>query len=126
MSENMEAFRHLDGGGAIVDQPYMHIVFQHGNPSESGVNGCRVEDVIEALIQKLLDFQGRSLACPENAEALEGLAKAQEALLKRRSIRERQHVLGTHWPHSEDATGSSQGLAVLENRPLQSGDRSRQ
>lgn len=99
MSENMEAFRHLDGGEALVETEFIRIVFQHGNPTEVGVNGCRIEDVIEVLVQKLLDFQGRGLACPENERALFHLAEAQDALLARRRAREKQGVLGTRQAH---------------------------
>jgi len=95
----MEKWRHIDGSDAIVDHPHMRIVFQHGNPKEVGVNGCRVEDVIEVVIQKLLDFQGRDLACEENHVALEHLVDAQEALVARRRRREEQGVVATPKPH---------------------------
>lgn len=107
MSENMERWRHMDGSDAVVEKPFMRIVFQHGNPTEVGVNGCRVEDVIEVVIQKLLDFQGRDLACEENRIALEHLVDAQETLVARRRRREEQGVIATENPHeSEDAATS--------------------
>lgn len=99
MSENMEKWRHIDGSEAIVENDHMRIVFQHGNPTEVGINGCRVEDVIEVVIQKLLDFQGRNLACEENRIALEHLSDAQEVLISRRRRREQQTVLGTPKAH---------------------------
>src|SRR6185503_1425275 len=99
MSENMEKWRHIDGSDAVVENPYMRIVFQHGNPNEVGINGCRVEDLIEVVIQKLLDFQGRDLACEENHVALEHLVDAQEILLARRRRRESQGVIGTEKAH---------------------------
>jgi hypothetical protein len=99
MSENMEKWRHIDGSDAVVENEFMRIVFQHGNPQEVGINGCRVEDVIEVVIQKLLDFQGRNLACDENRIALEHLVDAQEALVARRRRREEQSVLGTEKKH---------------------------
>jgi len=103
MSENMEKFRSMDGSDAIVDQPYIKIIFQHGSPREVGINGCRIEDVIEVLVQRLLDFQGRDMACEENAQALYHLEEAREALLLRRRRREQQGVLGLRAPHkSED------------------------
>jgi hypothetical protein len=103
MSENMERFRSLDGSDHIVDQPFIHIVFQHGNPAEVGNNGCRIEDVIEVLQKKLLDHQGRDLACEENAQALYHLEMAHEALLLRRKHRQEQGVFGTAKPHKSPA-----------------------
>ncbi len=104
MSENMEKFRHLDGSEAIIDKPYISVQFQHGNPAEVGINGCRVEDVIESLQEKLLDFQGRDLACDENATALYHLDLAREALMLRRRRREQQGVFGDRARHSVEAT----------------------
>lgn len=102
MSENMEKWRHIDGSDAVVENEHMKIVFQHGNPNEVGINGCRVEDLLEIVIQKLLDFQGRNLACEENRIALEHLADAQEALISRRRRREHQGVLGTPKVHKSE------------------------
>ena len=99
MSANMEKWRHIDGSEALVDKPHMRIEFQRGDPKAVGSNGCSIEDVIEVLIQKLLDFQGRDLACRENAVALWHLAEAQEALVARANARERQGVRGTKDPH---------------------------
>lgn len=101
MSENMEKFRHMDGSDAIVDTEYIRIQFQHGgNPDDIGSNGCRIEDVIGVLQEKLLDFQGRELACEENASALYHLDLAREALLLRRRRREKQGVIGSRGRHS--------------------------
>lgn len=109
MSENMEKWRHIDGSDPVVDNPFMSIVFQHGNPKEVGINGVRVEDVIEVVIQKLLDFQGRNLACEENRIALQHLSDAQDILVHRRRRREEQGVVGTAKAHhSEDAVGTIQ------------------
>lgn len=107
MSENMEKFRSLDGTEALVQRPFINVVFQHGHPNEVGINGCRVEDVIDVLVDRLLAFQGRDLACAENAEALEHLHFAREAMLKRRRIREQQGVMNTQKPHkSADLTSA--------------------
>ncbi|HJP83685.1 MAG TPA: hypothetical protein VJ835_09285 [Fimbriimonadaceae bacterium] len=99
MSENMEKFRSLDGSEALVQKPFISIVFQHGHPNEVGVNGCRIEDVIDVLVDRLLSFQGRDLACEENSEALEHLHFAREAMLVRRRRREQQGVLNTQKAH---------------------------
>ncbi len=107
MSENMEKFRHMDGSDAIIEKPYIKIIFQHGGaPEQVGVNGCRLEDVIEILQEKLLDFQGRDLDCDENATALYHLDLAREALLLRRKRREAQGLLGERARHaSSDLAG---------------------
>ena len=99
MGENMEKWRSLDGSEGFVCKPYIHIVFQHGPVPEVGINGCRIEDVIEVIQERLLDHQGRGLACEENATALFHLEAAREALLSRRSRRESQGVLNTPEPH---------------------------
>lgn len=104
MSENMEQWRHIDGGGALIEKEYIRIKLQHGNPAEVGVNGCAIEDVIEVLIQKLLDFQGRKLSCEENKVALFHLSEAQEALVLRRRLRAEQGVIGTSKPHASKPT----------------------
>lgn len=102
MSENMEQFRHLDGGMSVVERPNIKITFQHGNPEEVGINGCRIEDVIDVITDKLLDFQGRDLACEENATSLYHLDLAREALLLRRRRRERQGALGQRKKHEAE------------------------
>lgn len=102
MSEQMEKFRSLDGSEAVVEKDFIKIIFQHGNPNEVGVNGCGIEDVINVLVDRLLDFQGRDLACEENAQALYHLEMARESLLLRRKRREEQGVLGTREPHKSE------------------------
>jgi hypothetical protein len=99
MGEDMEKFRHIDGSEAQISTKYINITFQHGHPGDVGVNGCRVEDVIDVLVDKILNFQGRDLACEENATALYHLDLAREALLLRRRRREQQGVLGTLQKH---------------------------
>lgn len=104
MSENMDRFTSLDGSSGFVMQPFIHIIFQRGPVPEVGVNGCRVEDVIEVAQRKLLDHQARDLACEENATALYHLECAREALLDRRNRRFSQGVLNSTRTHaSEDA-----------------------
>lgn len=108
MSENMDKFRSMDGSSAMIDLPFIKIVFQHGHPNEVGINGCRIDDVLEVVVSRLLDFQGRDLACAENAEALEHLHLAREALLRRRKLREEQGVINTQKPH-ESSTPARRG-----------------
>lgn len=99
MSENMEAFRSLDGSDGLITKPFIHISFQRGAVSDIGVNGCRIEDVIEVLQNRLLDHQGRNLSCDENADALYHLEMAREALVLRRRRREEQGVFDTRQRH---------------------------
>lgn len=114
MSVNMERWRHIDGSEAVIENEHFKIVFQRGNPKEEGINGCRVEDVLEALIQKLLDFQGRDLACKENQLALYHLTSAQEALVLRRRRREDQGVIGTGGVHlSPDVDPEDKSISYL-------------
>jgi len=93
----MEAFRSIDGSDGIISKPYIQIQFERGSVGEIGVNGCRIEDVIEVVQNRLLDHQGRGLACDENAEALYHLEMAREALVVRR--REEQGVLDSTKRH---------------------------
>lgn len=93
---------HLDGSPATTDLPYIKVSFQHGPPHEEGINGCRLEDVIDVLLEKLHDFQSRSLACAENDKAIYHLGLAKAALVARRTVREQQGVLGTATPHAPD------------------------
>ena len=102
MSENMEKFRHMDGAEAVVDKEHITISFQHGNPADVGVNGCRIEDVIDALYDKIAEFQERELACEENATTLYHLDIARQALNLRRARREQQGVFGQRVRHKAE------------------------
>ena len=99
MIEPVALPRHIDGSVAIVEQPHIRVTFQHGAPQDEGINGCRLEDLVDVLVDKLLDFQARSLACPENETALYHLGLAKDALNQRRKHREQQGVLGTASEH---------------------------
>lgn len=106
MSENMERWRSMDGSDGFVCKPFIHIIFQRGSVPEVGINGCRIEDVIEVLQDRILDHQGRNLACEENERALYHLEAAREALLVRRRRREDQNVINTTEAHqSRDNSG---------------------
>ena len=99
MSEPMDKFRSLDGSDAVIEKPFIRVTFQHGHPNEVGINGCRVEDLIDVAVERLLEFQGRDLRCEENAEALEHLHLAREAMVRRRLRRLEQGVLNTQRTH---------------------------
>ncbi|MDR3689457.1 MAG: hypothetical protein P4L46_08775 [Fimbriimonas sp.] len=92
------------GGGEIVESPYIRVAFQSGIPTEVGINGCRVEDVINVAIHKLERFQDGPLACEENAEALRFLRLARHSLADRIQHRKEQGVWNTMIPHMNDRT----------------------
>lgn len=93
---------HLDGSCAFVERDFVKILFQHGALQSEGKNGCKVEDVVDVLIDKLLDFQGRSMACEENDQAIYHLTQAKSILELRRARREQQGVIGTTVPHKNN------------------------
>lgn len=85
--------------GQIIERPFIRVALQSGLPSEVGVNGCRVEDVISVAIECLERYQMGPLACPENEEAIHDLKLATEALELRRQHRLEQGVLNTMYRH---------------------------
>jgi len=87
-------------------QDFIHIIFQSGPIGAAGLNGCRIEDVIDLLANKLKGYQDGPLACVENAEACHHLSLAKKALLRRRDLRTKQGVLNTQFPHE----------SIFENR----------
>lgn len=97
--------QHQDGSPASIDTPFIKVVFQHGPPHSESVNGCRVEDLVDALVEKLLDFQSRPLGCEENDRALFHLHQAKAALTARRRAREQQGVYGSDQPHESAHEG---------------------
>lgn len=80
---------------------FMDITFQQGLPPDVGINGVRVEDVIEVVIAKLESYQTGSLACSENVEAIQSLLAAKDAIKRRRQRRMLQGVFNTMTPHVE-------------------------
>ena len=79
--------------------PFISVKFQSGPVHDVGINGCRVEDVIEVLLGKLKRYQLEDLACPENEMAIKHLEFALQALVQRRKTRQEQGVFDTHQPH---------------------------
>jgi hypothetical protein len=94
---------HLDGTKSLVVSPYFQIKFQAGDVETVGVNGCRLEDVINAVIDHLEQFEARDLSCDENRLALGHLELAVQALIERRRRREAQGVLGKRERHDSAA-----------------------
>jgi len=59
-------------------------------------NGAFVEDVIAAAADRIEFYQSSKFACDDNAEAIEHLRKAIDALQRRTRDRETRDVEGTH------------------------------
>src|SRR5580700_10218546 len=92
------------GIGEIVETPYIRVVFQCGLPKDAGVNGCRIEDVIDVAMFKLSDYQDGPLACDENAEAIRYLKLAKQSLIQRIQRRQIQGVWNTMTRHETART----------------------
>lgn len=90
----------------IVESPYVRIAFQRGPVSEVGINGVRVEDVIEIVYEKIRQYQYADLPCLENEQALHHLNLAKQALLERRRLRQEQGVINSMKQH----------VSLFENR----------
>jgi len=73
------------------------IAWQRG-PVQDGdePNGARVEDVLQAVLDRLELYQESRLACPENALAVDYIGKALTALAARTADREARGVEGTY------------------------------
>jgi hypothetical protein len=91
-------------GGELIETDFIAVVFQNGFPSQVGINGCRVEDVIELAVRRLDQFQAGPLACEENERALRHLHGALEALQERLRRRQEQGVLNTMGRHESQRT----------------------
>ncbi|HWD37462.1 MAG TPA: hypothetical protein VG944_01320 [Fimbriimonas sp.] len=88
-----------NGAGEVVERPFIRVVFQSGFPKDVGINGCRVEDVVQLVIDRLEEYQQGPLECEENSQALQGLYFAVQAMEDRRRRREEQGVLNTMSRH---------------------------
>ena len=92
------------GGGQVFERPYIRVVFQSGLPREAGVNGCRVEDVLDVALDRLEQYQNGALACLENEEAIRSIRHAIEALDLRLQRRREQGVINTMTQHDANRT----------------------
>ena len=79
-----------------VSSESLVLLFQNGVISEAGVNGVTPELILDVLIHRFEAFQAGRFACTENAEALESLCKAREAIRKRLLNRQARGVEGTY------------------------------
>ena len=91
-------------GGEIMETDFIRVVFQKGFPSQVGINGCRVEQVLEIAAARIHDYQQGPLACAENDDALNHIRAAIEALQGRIARRKEQGVLNTMSPHEYSRT----------------------
>jgi hypothetical protein len=94
--------RHPDGTptGGQTSAIGLKIDWQNG-PFGNGTdslepNGCLVETLILAAIERLEYYQASKFACRENANAIAKLEEAIHWLHHRRDERESRHVEGTH------------------------------
>lgn len=70
------------------------IKFQKGSIAEVGVNGCKMEDVMDILMHRLEGFQSGEFACQENGLALSYIKMAKQALERRTNNRQLRGVEG--------------------------------
>jgi len=70
------------------------IGFQKGAILENGVNGCTQEDLLEIVRDRLQCFQSGPFPCSYNAEALQCVNGALDALNRRTQDRRNRNVEG--------------------------------
>lgn len=85
----------------LYESDFIRVKFQNGLPPEVGINGARVEDLLDLISAKLENYQKTSLACGENEEALAALHVAKDAMARRHQRRVLQGVFNTLKPHAE-------------------------
>lgn len=113
--EQTTVYDDINGGGQVVERPFIRVVFQNGLPKDVGINGCRVTDVIEVAIERLQRYQSGPLACAENDAAIRHMERALEAMHLRNQRRKDQGVFNTMSRHQtirtedEDADFSATG-----------------
>lgn len=79
----------------------MHIFWQDGIVGDNGQTGAFIEDVLEAVRQRLQFFQTSRFRCKENAMALNKVEEALQALDWRTRKRLLANVENTYEAHSE-------------------------
>ena len=88
---------------APTEEPHRSLVaaitWQDGPIKKWGVNGAQMEDVLDALIERLRGFQSGAFPCHENAQALIKLVEAREWLDKRTALRREQGIEGENRSH---------------------------
>lgn len=77
---------------------YISVQWQEGCVSESGVNGCQIEDVIQFAIDRIRLLNTFPFDCRENYLAVTDLESAQNWLKRRTSDRTKRGVEGRDIP----------------------------
>lgn len=91
-------------GETVRRGDYITVTWQKGLPTEAGINGCRVDDVLGLAAEKLNAYQQGALACDENGDALRAIEAALAALTARRQRRLEQGVFNTMRAHETERT----------------------
>jgi hypothetical protein len=74
---------------------YGTVKFQKGPIKEFGVNGCRHEDLIAIVLDRLYSFQRGRFSCRENLDAINCLEDAIRCLNRRTAAHQARGVDGT-------------------------------
>ena len=91
-----------DPAGGYASGVGLEIKWQDGpvnrleGEKKDGLNGTFVEDVLEAVAQRLEFYQKSRFACKENAYALDDIRLALARLMDRRKDRQKRGVEGKH------------------------------
>ena len=94
-----ETDQHGNPAGGRVNGCGFHIYWQDGPVNrEEGerANGAFIEDVLDAVIDRMTFYQEGKFACLDNAEALRSLIDARKCMDRRRHDRHDRGVLGKH------------------------------
>lgn len=86
----------VHGLGLTINWQRGPLVFLPGEAPRA--NGCFVETLLQAALQRLQYYQGTRFQCQENAEAIRHLQGALTELNSRTQRRQDQGVAGTHVP----------------------------
>ena len=88
-------------GGSAVGPGFV-ITWQDGPVDQAAgekPNGAFIEDVLQAVVDRMEYFQEGEFACDENNAALSSMRHAQHCMMERRRSRDAQGVLGKHEHH---------------------------
>lgn len=104
MKQKIEAFNNMDThgnpAGGTVTGVGISIEWQNGplgrGTDRAQPNGCFVETVLEAALQRLRYYQDTKFKCFENARAIEQIKQALDTMASRTYDREQHGVEGTH------------------------------
>jgi hypothetical protein len=100
-SEQVLSPHHFKVHNAKTDEVLGEVNFQVGPIKENGINGVNNEDLLLMIVCRLESFQHSDYACKENAEALEHLYAAVDALRARTNRRVNAGIEGTSALDSE-------------------------